>query len=266
MSDTIYNHFFYVIKDVQTGIYYAGYKSSGVIKDFMTKSGYTTSSKLVNIIIKQRGIDSFSIEKIRVFDSKDAAYKYESKFLRKIDAKNNPRFYNMHNNIGLAPSFGTEEFEDLMMKKYGVKNGMHMAEVRKKVSQTWDEEKREQRSAEFIKLWQDEHFREKTLKSRKNSMDSLSKEERISKYGDPNRGIKRDKESYIKGAAKRLEDPNYTKKLSLACRGPRKKRTCPHCGLEGGGGNMSRYHFDNCKKHPRSSTPIDLCSNKLIIS
>lgn len=25
------------------------------------------------------------------------------------------------------------------------------------------------------------------------------------------------------------------------------KRTCPHCGKEGGGSAMNRYHFDNCK-------------------
>ena len=25
---------------------------------------------------------------------------------------------------------------------------------------------------------------------------------------------------------------------------------CPHCGLVGRGGNMKRYHFDNCKKKP----------------
>jgi hypothetical protein len=25
------------------------------------------------------------------------------------------------------------------------------------------------------------------------------------------------------------------------------KRTCPHCSLTGKGGNMTRYHFDNCK-------------------
>ena len=24
--------------------------------------------------------------------------------------------------------------------------------------------------------------------------------------------------------------------------------TCPHCGLSGAGGNMTRYHFNNCKK------------------
>jgi len=26
-----------------------------------------------------------------------------------------------------------------------------------------------------------------------------------------------------------------------------KNITCPHCGISGGGGNMTRYHFDNCK-------------------
>ena len=26
------------------------------------------------------------------------------------------------------------------------------------------------------------------------------------------------------------------------------QKTCPHCGLTGGGSNMTRYHFDNCKQ------------------
>lgn len=25
-------------------------------------------------------------------------------------------------------------------------------------------------------------------------------------------------------------------------------KLCPHCGLTGVGGNMVRFHFDNCKK------------------
>lgn len=29
-----------------------------------------------------------------------------------------------------------------------------------------------------------------------------------------------------------------------------KEKTCPHCGLTGKGGNMARYHFDNCKQNP----------------
>jgi len=30
--------------------------------------------------------------------------------------------------------------------------------------------------------------------------------------------------------------------------GPQKIITCPHCGKSGGVSNMTRYHFDNCKK------------------
>lgn len=60
-------------------------------------------------------------------------------------------------------------------------------------------------------------------------------------------GIKRDKEKYVKGAAKRLADPDFRDKLSKACSGKREIIKCPHCQVSGGGGNMRRYHFGNCK-------------------
>jgi group I intron endonuclease len=65
---------------------------------------------------------------------------------------------------------------------------------------------------------------------------------------DGGTGTKRNSETYRKGAAKRLLDPNYSDKLSTACKGKREIVQCPHCGLFGGGGNMRRYHFDKCKK------------------
>lgn len=55
------------------------------------------------------------------------------------------------------------------------------------------------------------------------------------------------KAPYIVGAAKRLADPSYRGKLSAACKGKRQVIECPHCGTQGGGGNMRRYHFDNCR-------------------
>ena len=33
--------------------------------------------------------------------------------------------------------------------------------------------------------------------------------------------------------------------------------TCPHCGKKGGGGNMKRYHFDECKYKPNLNHPSD---------
>jgi len=63
-------------------------------------------------------------------------------------------------------------------------------------------------------------------------------------------GIRRERSAYVKGAAKRLDDPNYRSKLSEACKGKRQVLKCPHCAVEGGGGNMRRYHFDKCKAKP----------------
>ncbi len=54
-------------------------------------------------------------------------------------------------------------------------------------------------------------------------------------------------EAYVIGAKKRLSDPEYRNRLSIACQGKRQVVVCPHCSVEGGGGNMRRYHFDNCK-------------------
>jgi hypothetical protein len=59
-------------------------------------------------------------------------------------------------------------------------------------------------------------------------------------------GVRRNRQTYVQAAAKRLADPEYRTKLSNACKGKRQVVECPHCGLQGGGGNMRRYHFDKC--------------------
>lgn len=74
----------------------------------------------------------------------------------------------------------------------------------------------------------------------------LTDEERKQKFGGA-KGIKRDPKPYIIGAQKRISNPEYSKKLSEACKGKRALITCPHCGVTGGGGNMRRYHMDKCK-------------------
>jgi hypothetical protein len=66
---------------------------------------------------------------------------------------------------------------------------------------------------------------------------------------DGGTGAKRDSAAYIVGAAKRVSNPDFSKKLSAACKGKREIVTCPSCGLSGGGGNMRRYHFEKCKSY-----------------
>jgi group I intron endonuclease len=75
-------------------------------------------------------------------------------------------------------------------------------------------------------------------------LDDLYNVTASAKGGAPKKRV--DTQPYIVGAAKRLADPEYRLKLSAACKGKRQVLTCPHCGTQGGGGNMRRYHFDNC--------------------
>jgi group I intron endonuclease len=92
----------------------------------------------------------------------------------------------------------------------------------------------------------DSHFSKKPDWHMKTVMQRLTPEERKAKYGKT-KGTKRDGKPYVLGASKRLSDPEYTKRLSEACKGKREIVECPHCGLKGGGGNMTRYHFNKCK-------------------
>ena len=76
---------------------------------------------------------------------------------------------------------------------------------------------------------------------------TMTPEERKEKYGKSSRGRKRDHDVYSVGAKKQWADPEQRAKKMQAMRGKREVLICPHCGLQGGGGNMRRYHFDKCK-------------------
>jgi hypothetical protein len=63
---------------------------------------------------------------------------------------------------------------------------------------------------------------------------------------------RKNRQQYKNGAAKRLADPEFRSRLSIACKGKREVVTCPKCGVSGGGGNMRRYHFDRCRNESQS--------------
>jgi hypothetical protein len=63
----------------------------------MTKGGYQTTSKIIRKIIKEDGLDSFEILRIKHFEFPEQALDYETRFLVKVDASNNDKFFNRHN-------------------------------------------------------------------------------------------------------------------------------------------------------------------------
>lgn len=53
-----------------------------------------------------------------------------------------------------------------------------------------------------------------------------------------------------RGCASPLKGIPLSEETKSKLRKPKSERMCPHCGKIGRGGNMVRYHFDNCKaKH-----------------
>jgi hypothetical protein len=131
---TIYQPYFYIIQDTRNGMYYAGSKwAQGCHPDHLLKeSGYTTSSETINKIIHENGLDTFVIRKIKTFETGDKAYDYETRFLVKVDAKRNSRFYNAHNNDRPAP-YGSEEFKKMILEKYGAEYASQSKIVKEKI-------------------------------------------------------------------------------------------------------------------------------------
>lgn len=82
----------------------------------------------------------------------------------------------------------------------------------------------------------------------KRLLQTTTPEQRKDIFGKNSRGVKRDHDTYSAGAKKQWADPEQRAKKMQAMRGKREVVTCPHCGVQGGGGNMRRYHFDGCKQ------------------
>ena len=70
-------------------------------KDLFVK--YFTSSKIINQIVAEEGIDAFNIIFTDIKDTESILHE-EHLLLKKVDARNNPDYFNQHNN---------ENYEDL---------------------------------------------------------------------------------------------------------------------------------------------------------
>jgi hypothetical protein len=132
----IYTPYFYIIQDKSNGMYYAGAKwgKDANPDNFMVEGGYQTSSETIKELICQYGLNSFIIRKIRVFVTGAEAYNHEKRFLQRVDAKNNDRFYNKHNNALVV--FHDDDYKNMMQEKYGVDHPLHSDEIKEKMKRT----------------------------------------------------------------------------------------------------------------------------------
>jgi hypothetical protein len=253
---SIYTPYFYIIQEKNTGIYYAGSRWAKFCnpEELLVEDGYTTSSNMVNQLIKENGLNSFKICKIRCFETKEQVWEYETKFLSKVDARNNSRFYNKHNNDGhlnpqnmknyLKETYGkdvtnisqTEHWKQTAIPKMrGVpKSESHKENLRKPKSENGRLAIKEAR-IEAIKN-DPEKFSNIASNAGKKCKGALW-------WNNGSVSIKsrtRPSDDWVRGRIKTWD--------SCAPKGHKKESViCPYCLKEGGKPVMTRFHFDNCK-------------------
>lgn len=89
--------YFYIIRETATGKYYAGSRIKRGCHPSELLVGYLTSSHLIQSLCDSDP-HAFTVDRVHTFTTADEAEDYETRFLQKVDARNNPRFYNQHNN------------------------------------------------------------------------------------------------------------------------------------------------------------------------
>ena len=230
-----------------TGKWYIGSRTR---KGCHPGDGYICSSKTVKPMIEANRENW--IRDILFVGNPIKALEIESFVLCEMRAKDNDTSYNLHNQDMKWSRLGCKDTPEVKLKKskarkgennpsfgkrgenspnWGRKNPMSL-ETRAKLSATlkgkpgWNKGKKcgppteEQRKKQSIAL----KGRVSPMKGKKNPSVSESNKKRA--------GEKRPKQSeFMTGRTwKCLE------------------RTCVHCGKTGRGGNMTRFHFDNCKQ------------------
>ena len=153
--------------------------------EFMQPNGYTTSSHVVNSIIKTEGINSFEILRIDYNCDGIHPYQYETAFLQCLDCANSPDWFNGHNNDNIL-ALGTERFANMLFLKYGVYRTAHIPGIQNKIKQTkkliyGDENynNREKALATWITLYGGYPLQCDKIKQK-------SKQTRLERYGDEN--------------------------------------------------------------------------------
>ncbi len=126
----------YIVKYEPTKQYYIGVKFAvGCSPEtFWVDDGYYTSSPTIHTLILENGEESFTIKRIRIFNTPEEAYSYETRLLRRVRARTNPKFLNKHENEAFP--FGSRAFKEMILEKYGVDNVSKAPEIKEKKRQS----------------------------------------------------------------------------------------------------------------------------------
>ena len=210
------------------------YIGSRTKKGCYPNDGYICSSKIVKPLIESK-FDEWEREIIAT-GSPSEKIKLEAELLEKLDAKNNPSSFNLHNGDGDFTTANValpEKWVDAIragnkgkVRSEKARENYRRANSEKAKDPTYLNKLRKPKSAGHGKKVSDALKGVPKTEAHKQALSLAHK-------GKSTGPCSIERKEAIKAALK----GKHT--LPLV--------TCPHCGLEGRS-NMRRWHFDNCKK------------------
>lgn len=165
------------------------------------------------------GPENFTFKVRKTFKTKQDAVNWENKFLIRVNAAQSNLWFNKQNGDGKFTNTGGYNLSEKTKTKQSKpksedhrnKLAVHLSRVRK--SPNWTEDR---------KQIQRQRMAQNTLARGHSRIVSLEEKQKK-------------REAMIGNTIGKNVPRTHILK------------TCPYCGLEGKGGNMTRYHFDNCK-------------------
>lgn len=127
--------YFYIIRHRNTNKKYAGIRYSKYAdpNELLRPDGYSTSSVIINSIIKEEGLEAFVVESIKEFPE-GGAYEYESWFLDHNQCAQSAEWYNIHNN---HLNYSPEDLKRFKKEYWGDENPFITNKYKQKAKQTW---------------------------------------------------------------------------------------------------------------------------------
>lgn len=216
--------FLYRWTHVPSGMWYVGSRSA---MGCHPEDGYLCSSKIVEPLILENRNEW--TREVLVLGDPEYITNLENKYLKTIDAKNDPMSYNKHNGDGIYVSCGD-------------KNPMKIPEVAKKVADSIRGE-----NHWTAKLGNREHpqkgQKRPTITGELHPNKSKKNAEKISL------SHKGKKHEYALGDKNVMRNPDVARKLSGENHWTKKheKQECTHCGIVCSKSNYTRWHGYKCK-------------------
>lgn len=276
----------YKITHIPSGKWYYGVRFARGCHPSDLWVKYFTSSNIIKQLIRQDGKGSFKSEVRKIFNTKEQAISYEHRVLRRIirfknclnknawpavSPESNEKSIKTNrtpNKDGLTPS----QIGGLKWKQkrdtIDIETGLTFRELRRKrLNETLDENgtryktEEQKKTCSFV-----------TNNPSKNP-ETMEKIKKILKDGYADGTYKTIKGQKFPSISEKLKGRTDLKNKIWINDGVKNNRitegtdipngfvlgrlhvkkgwnydkvTCPHCGLEGSGGNMKRYHFENC--------------------